>query len=91
MPKVTWNKPKLKVPPANHIGELLKRYQRANGFSNADLGAKLGGISGSAVSQAMSRPPQNWRLDDLLSYAAVLSIPFSDLIEAMNHEQQFKN
>lgn len=70
------------VPPPNYVAELMKRYMRAQKLTAADVGDKLG-ITGAAVSHALSRPASAWSIKELQKYCIALYIPLTDALRAV--------
>ena len=84
MPKTRFDKiakRPITVPPPNYVGELMRRYMRAQKLTAADVGCKLG-VTGAAVSHMLNRPAAAWNLDELRKYCAVLNIPLADALKA---------
>ena len=90
MPKTRFdkiaNRP-IAVPPPNYVGELMRRYMRAQKLIAADVGDKLG-VSGAAVSHMLNRPASAWSLDELRKYCTALNIPLAEALRAAQHSME---
>lgn len=81
MPKLTWMK---QSPPknVNHLAALLREYKRAQGITSAQMGAALGYVP-ETVRQQLRKPPESWKVMDLIRYCDLLQVPLDEAIEAI--------